>query len=368
MKFLIVTFTTLYCFNSLDARNIAPDNDELILVHAIIRHGNRTPDDEIYPGNPYGNEKYYEPYGFAQLTNEGKRTEYKLGQALRNRYGSFLDKEYHRNDIDPRTTNVPRTKMSLLLVLAGLYPPTGSLLWNRALKWQPIPYNYYEHDKELSSQFVCVNYKRMYKSLLSSEKIQAQILVYKDVYEYLSDHTNTTVSTPNDVADIFLELKAQRDYGYQLENWTSKYFPYPMENITKDMYYAMTNTTSLKKIISGFLIKKIIEDSDKKIRETLQPPQRKLFIYSAHEKNIATLLLTLGVFDDRIPAYGSYILVEVHRVNRTHGLKFYYQNYIEVEPTLVTIPGCASFCPLTQFAQLMKEYVPEDEDCELKND
>lgn len=30
--------------------------------------------------------------------------------------------------------------MSLALVLAGLYPPTGKLRWNEGLNWQPVPY------------------------------------------------------------------------------------------------------------------------------------------------------------------------------------------------------------------------------------
>lgn len=39
-----------------------------------------------------------------------------------------------------QTTDVPRTKVSMSVVLAGLFPPVGtSMEWNRKLNWQPIP-------------------------------------------------------------------------------------------------------------------------------------------------------------------------------------------------------------------------------------
>lgn len=39
-----------------------------------------------------------------------------------------------------QTTGVTRTKMSMALVLAALYPPKDTALeWNRKLNWQPIP-------------------------------------------------------------------------------------------------------------------------------------------------------------------------------------------------------------------------------------
>lgn len=38
-----------------------------------------------------------------------------------------------------QTTGVTRTKISMAMVLAGLFPPAGtSLEWNHRLNWQPI--------------------------------------------------------------------------------------------------------------------------------------------------------------------------------------------------------------------------------------
>lgn len=50
---------------------------------------------------------------------------------------------YNINDLEARSTDYNRTKMSLELALAGLYPPKGKQVWSSVIPWQPIPYNYY---------------------------------------------------------------------------------------------------------------------------------------------------------------------------------------------------------------------------------
>lgn len=68
---------------------------------------------------------------------------YRLGKILRARYNQFLGPTYTPDLIDPTSSSANRTKMSLELVLAGLFPPKGTLLeWQNELNWQPIPYNY----------------------------------------------------------------------------------------------------------------------------------------------------------------------------------------------------------------------------------
>ena len=45
--------------------------------------------------------------------------------------------------------------MSLQLVLAGMWPPTGQQIWWPSLNWQPIPFNFMDQDKV----GVTLNYK-----------------------------------------------------------------------------------------------------------------------------------------------------------------------------------------------------------------
>ena len=72
----------------------------------------------------------------------------------------------------------------------------------------------------------------------------------------------------------------------------------------------------------GHFIKKVLSDTKNKIDGTMNPSGRKMFVYSAHEMNVATILLSLDAYKiNAVPNYGSYVLFEVHRINRVWGLK-----------------------------------------------
>lgn len=96
---------------------------------------------QIYKNDPY-DAKYYRPKGYGQLTKEGMKRAYKIGEMLRNRYKDFLG-DYKASDVYAFSTDYDRTKMSLQLLLAGLYPPNKQTSWSDSIPWAPIP-TYYE--------------------------------------------------------------------------------------------------------------------------------------------------------------------------------------------------------------------------------
>lgn len=76
----------------------------------------------------------------------------------------------------------------------------------------------------------------------------------------------------------------------------------------------------MSKRFLGFLLKKIIQDSAAKQNGSL-PEERKVFLYSAHEYNVATMLRTLNVFYRHVPPFGATIFFEIHNINGEYGLK-----------------------------------------------
>lgn len=83
-----------------------------------------------------------------------------IGEYLYEKYFKLLQGLCKVNEIEAITTDMSRTKMSLLLVLAGLCPPSGtSFDWNKWLNWQPIPYNYvpFAQDKVLQRPLYILN-------------------------------------------------------------------------------------------------------------------------------------------------------------------------------------------------------------------
>ncbi|KAL6419258.1 hypothetical protein ACFW04_011481 [Cataglyphis niger] len=88
----------------------------------VFRHGNR-PDNngyEMFPTDPHINYTFF-PIGLGQLTNQGKKCEYELGQVLRSRYKDFLGDLYLPNLVVGRSLDYDRTKMSLQLILTALF-------------------------------------------------------------------------------------------------------------------------------------------------------------------------------------------------------------------------------------------------------
>ncbi|XP_050298653.1 venom acid phosphatase Acph-1-like [Anthonomus grandis grandis] len=336
------------------------NEDSLVLVHTIFRHGDRTPDSPGYANNPI-NESFF-PEGYGQLTKEGKRTEYRLGTTLRKRYNHFLGQTWNINYLEARSTNFNRTKMSLQLVLAALYPPRDYQVWFRNLDWQPIPYNVFENDEEFLF-FLCKKYTTELDKTQNSNDIRAAISIYDDVFKYLSEKTGESFSSAFQVFSLYFSLLTQKEYGYPLEDWVIPIWPDVFVRIAVDNYYILTNTTSLKQGSGGALLKKILRDSRAKIKGTISPSDLKMYLYSGHDLNIATMLLTLGVFDEKIPSYGSHILFELHLVNGVYGFKIFHQDWSTEYPRLLTIPGCTAFCPFDQFEALVADVIPQDGFC-----
>lgn len=49
----------------------------------------------------------------------------------------------------------------------------------------------------------------------------------------------------------------------------------------------------------------------------------KMYLYSAHDITVASLLINLGVFKRHLPPYGCYVSLEVHKIEGVHGIKVF---------------------------------------------
>lgn len=114
---------------------------------------------------------------------------------------------------------------------------------------------------------------------------------------------------------------------------------------------------------TGYFLRKILDDARLKIKSRFKLGRR-IHLYSAHENNIAQLLIALGVFEPHIPNYGAYVMLELHKINNVYGFQIFYDNWTGSGPQQLTMEGCNSFCPLDQFISLIDEHLPiNDELC-----
>lgn len=63
-------------------------------------------------------------------------------------------------------------------------------------------------------------------------------------------------------------------------------------------------------VLSGPLLGEMIDHMVKKAQHTLRP-DRKIWMYSAHDETIANILMTLNLFEPHCPPYAALILIEL---------------------------------------------------------
>ncbi|TGZ39027.1 Venom acid phosphatase Acph-1 [Temnothorax longispinosus] len=208
---MFLTLSTIFTvFLSSLAVSVNPDV-ELQLLHVVFRHGDKVPHREFqnYPNDPHRDQSYH-PMGNGGLTNQGKMREYKIGTMLRERYDQYFGPDYWPTKIYARSTEVPRTQMSLQLVLAGLFPPSEKQTWNPHLPWIPswtyfVPY---KTDNLLFPHY-CYRYREEYQRFLQRESAKEMINKYKNVMDYLTDHTGKLINDTDTVGHLYNLLKEE---------------------------------------------------------------------------------------------------------------------------------------------------------------
>ncbi|CAG9854775.1 unnamed protein product [Phyllotreta striolata] len=350
----------LLCFAPFVVINAEISSDTLVYVHLLFRHGDRCPEkNNLYKSSPYYNESYFKPYGFGQLTNKGKLRSYNVGKEIRARYKGFLDEEYSIDLIDARSSDFNRTKASLQAMLAGLFPPTEELNWLPGFNWQPIPTTYVERsrDKEMFA-FGCPMWDATLDEYSKTQQDNETTSKYDDLLKFLTEKTGENYDFLN-AYYLYFGFKILQELNYTLPDWGNDVYPYPLKNLTLDYYDMITATSKLRQLTGGYLLKNIVDDVQKRIND--QSISRTMSLWCGHENNIAALLKVMKVpRNDDIASYGSYIAMEVHRVNGTYGFQVLYRNK-EAQAKVLKLPGCEEFCPMDSFMRIVREDLPVDD-------
>ncbi|CAG9835748.1 unnamed protein product [Diabrotica balteata] len=351
-------------------RSYVDDTDTLLLVNVLFRHGNRTVERtqyERYPNDPYKDLDYF-PTGIGQLTKNGRKRAFQIGRRLRKRYRQFLGDVFYPEMVEAQSTNMNRTKMTLELVLAGLFPPNKDDEISRDLRgWQPIPFNYLplSQDPALMGYF-CPKFKTEYKKVLQSPNNKLVFRRNKKIFKYISDNTGVNVTDFEAVNRVYLGFQAKEDLGLKLPDWTKSIYPEPMDELSAKYYYQLTGNTELKKMFAGNFLQQVLENIKRKMAANDGKFGKKIYLYSAHEFNVAALLASLGVYNNHTPNYGSYVLIELHVKGGVPGIKLFWDNWDGKGPRLLKLSGCQTLCPLTKFVELISKILPEEGKTECK--
>lgn len=331
--------------------------ETVVMVNVLFRHGDRTPVNP-YPLDPYRNSSYWST-GWGQLTTTGMQRHYELGGWLRRRYISLLTNDYSKQDVYIQSTDVDRTLMSAESNLAGLYPPRGSRTFQPGLKWQPIPvHTVPEHlDHLLAMKKPCPRYDTEFIKAKNLPEIRALEKEYQALFRYLSVQTGSEVKTIENAEYIHSTLFIEELNNFTLPEWTKTVYPEPLKTLAQWSFALPAYTPMLRRLKGGPLIKEWIDHFQKK-RSGKLDPDRKMYIYSAHDTTVANILNTLGVFHPHCPPYAATVLAELHQIKDVYYVGIVYKNSSDVQR--LAIPGCSELCELDKFIALTKPMIPDN--------
>ncbi|KRT82078.1 Phosphatase [Oryctes borbonicus] len=300
--------------------------ESLQLVHVFFRHGSRTPEERhLFPNDVY-QLKDFLPMGYGQLTNLGKQNGYQLGKVLHNQYKTFLGDIYTPDVVEATSTDFDRTKMTVLLVLAGLFPPSVSQMWDEDLSWIPIPYYFdkYEGDKRLRRpNYYCPRYVEELNKVYETPENKKLEKDYKEIFAYIEEHVGKPIRNVDDVLGIFQTLYAEQHMNLTLPEWTEAVYPEPMGFLAGLQCHYENYNDILKRLFGGRMLEEVIEHMEAKMANTLRPSGRKIYLYSGHEYNVINIMAALNVYVSHVPKYSAAVMVELHRLqeNGKHVVK-----------------------------------------------
>ncbi|XP_017780700.1 PREDICTED: uncharacterized protein LOC108565648 [Nicrophorus vespilloides] len=330
------------------------ERETLLLTHIIFRHGDRTPDFHFFktPNDPLAHETFF-PYGSGQLTLKGKIRAYELGAKLRKRYSNFLGALYYADLIEGISSSAPRCVMSMQSVFAALFPPTEEWQLKFGYDWQPV---YFLSPSVNEDKLIYPSCPKIFdvQSYMDGEKA--------DFYKYVSENFGVNITTSFDMLGAQNTYQVLGELGYNLPEWVSKVWPQPFYKYGMEFWNEMASQKVPYAI--GNLLKKINEDTMKKVTGDLVPTDRKMFLYSGHDLNLVAFFGAIGVYKQNMYIdYSASIMIEVHKVRGRYGVKIFFDNVDGKGPQLIKIPACAylEICPLEIYIAITKaQYGPED--------
>lgn len=167
---------------------------------------------------------------------------------------------------------------------------------------------------------------------------------------------------------IFKNIILQEEFGLTLPNWTKKYYPDKLQNLTDKSYIFNSFNKELKRLKGGVFVKKAIDEWKKKKDEKLN---KKFFVYAGHDATVTNILSAFNVWEEQFPDYGICGIFEFskHKESGKYGVEIFLKKSKDFIP--LTIPGCDnSFCELSMVEDLLDDNIPKnwEEECKPVNE
>ncbi|KAI1727298.1 histidine phosphatase superfamily (branch 2) domain-containing protein [Ditylenchus destructor] len=376
------------------------DRDELLLVHAIWRHGDRTPI-STYPTDPHQEESW--PQGFGQLTTLGMAQQVQLGKFLRKRYMDelkFLSPRYRANEIYITSTDTNRTIQSAYANMIGMYSynSTWGVDYTDIVDWPPgyvpVPVHTYEFRKDPVGHARSAACPRTFELFDLSTRTIEYRAVNESSFELLakvSEYAGMPVTTAN-LWLVAETVRIERSHGKRPPDWASEIYQQLVDinnqlitfhsGIGMTPLFGIDFKKELATILGGKFLWEMIERMQmkveclekKKLTGALGKPSAlckwlnpiKYHAHSSHDMTLAALFTAFDFnktdFDrDGFPPYASGVMIELWRKasdSAPYVKVLYHRENDDLLDITEHISGCENECPLEQLASRSEKYKP----------
>uniref|UniRef100_A0A183CGE7 Lysosomal acid phosphatase n=1 Tax=Globodera pallida TaxID=36090 RepID=A0A183CGE7_GLOPA len=377
--------------------NDKADLDTLKFVHALWRHGDRTPSKMIPSDQTNTLDKWKAKFGgLGQLTDDGARQHFNLGRLLRHRYDQFLSCIFTPEQFVYRSSDYNRTKMSAIANLQGLFSPDSQKgpkmpLEENAPKGLEMCFLPQGHDPIVFDDVECPAASKAEDELFSSdgfkkeEKKNAKLLTFlgqKSQYGQVPHPLRRIYY----VHDPLNSINAHKKDGFVLPDWVNETMRQEIMRL-----YNLKNSFNykvdvIKRLWSGPLFTEILDRMDSIVNGNYKGKE-KLHAYSGHDGSIAGLLAILDIYPEVFPTYANALLLELHQPQTRKGsysrgsrgsassdgaepfVRLYHKNTTEgVTLYELQIPNCGPPCTLKKLRETRKAFIIEvpqwKEECE----
>ncbi|CAL1291356.1 unnamed protein product [Larinioides sclopetarius] len=300
----------------------------------------------------------------------GKKQQYALGKVLRSMYQDFITT--NPSEVLVNSSATDRCLTSAAATMASFYAPEGRWKFEDDLNWQPIPIHYVPpyQDKFLSFKGKCPRVTAEMINQRNSEELQELFQKYQAQLEIVSNYTGLNVSQGVNAFYLHDTLLIEKMHNLTIPEWVDLFWE-EIHEIADSIFQSFTSSPLALRLRVGPLLQDIDRNMRKKISGDL--PDLKVQMHSAHDINIAAVLLALNFTNMPRPPYCATLLFELHEMSdATWAVRLLYLNSTDPlagmgEPQVLELDDCSEFCPVENFTNQIQHLIPEnwEQECQL---
>nr|XP_023015681.1 testicular acid phosphatase homolog [Leptinotarsa decemlineata] len=354
MKHTIKVFVFLNLITSMSLKRASSgENDKLVAVSVIYRHGARGPSSS-YPNDPYLDVTYW-PNGLGQLVDEGKLGQFNLGKWLRNRYSSFLSEKYNASELLVRSTDVDRTLMSAGSNLAGLYYINNpSHEWKNGLPWDPIPIHTVPEniDEVISMYRYCKKFEQLYTEAINSDFYKQLSVAYKNLFDLVSDKTGWGSVDLSQLLHIYITFHIYETLNPSyLPDWANEINGTELAYLAGLSLARATVTKDLQRLQVGPFNNYLNNHFD----GVIEGISAKFLMISGHDGTIASILNAYGAYDYFPPEFCSTLIWEIRKNQAgNHYVNIFYKRDDSDNLVPIVVDQCSFDCEYVRFKSILQ--------------